>query len=197
MDTELTSAILSHDAGISCFVFLSDSIVAGTMPKRILPRFRWRRDWQRAVCIHDEIQLDPAVCSFAGHCAVAQRPQAGQYCAQHVGHLLQWVSDQAPVCHASILSVALWLCFVTPFVLCHFIPCHSFRTLCILFLLLLPVWSGIFSWKAPWSCFEQLCKDVDWQSGLVRDDWWFGNVRELLSKMSLLSLKGRQLFLLL
>lgn len=53
-------------------------------------------------------------------------------------------SDPAPVCHASILSVALWLCLVTPFVLCHFILCHSFRTLCILIqdLLLLPVLLG-------------------------------------------------------
>ena len=121
MIKELASAVLSHVSGSccfvlmrngiivdsSCFVLLTDSIVAGTLPRRILQRFRWRGDGQRAICIHDAVQLDPAVCSFAGNCTVAQRPKAGQYCAEYVGHSLWWASQQAPVCHASIF---LWHC---------------------------------------------------------------------------------------
>ncbi len=187
--------MLLHVAGSSCAVLFSDSIVAGTLPRRILPSFRWRRDGQSLVCIHDEIQLDPAVCCFAGNCTVAQRAKAGQYCARHVGRVLRWTSKQASVFHASILSVAQTQVLRLD-LLCVILFCViSFRILCILYSLLLPVLFRKSNWKASWSCFGQSCKDDGQQSRSVREGWQSKPVREALSQMSLLSSWGRRLCL--
>ena len=93
-------------------------------------------------------------------------------------------SDPAPVCHASILSVALWLCLVTPFVLCHFILCHSFRTLCILILLLLPVLLGnLIETQLELALNNHVRKMIDSLDLSERIDCY--NVTEPSSQMSL------------